>query len=67
MFSLLTFTRAGASEGAIALALERERVWRERDAKLIAEQWRIMQRAEQVGHGRPELFIFRSKYHQMLR
>ncbi|CAM9173986.1 unnamed protein product [Scytosiphon promiscuus] len=40
--------RAGASEGAIALVLEREEMWRERDAKLIAEQWRSMQRAEQL-------------------
>lgn len=42
---------AGASEAAISLMLEREERWRERDAKLIAEQWRSMQRAQQVRCG----------------
>eukprot|EP00752_Nemacystus_decipiens_P003563 g3286.t1 len=39
---------AGASETAITLVVEREERWRERDAKLIAELWRSLQRAQQL-------------------
>ncbi len=49
LFSFLGFGSAGAPEAAIALVLEREERWRERDSKLIAEQWKSMQRAQQVG------------------
>ncbi|CAN0465223.1 unnamed protein product [Ectocarpus sp. 12 AP-2014] len=44
----LALESAGASEAAISLVLEREERWRERDARLIAEQWRSMQRAQQL-------------------
>ncbi|CAM9743620.1 unnamed protein product, partial [Ectocarpus fasciculatus] len=44
----LALESAGASEAAISLMLEREERWRERDARLIAEQWRSMQRAQQL-------------------
>lgn len=45
---LVRVDSAGASEAAVALVMEREERWRERDAKLIAELWRYLQSAQQV-------------------